>query len=105
MSENFEDEQLNAMLHGWDHVIAQSGTANRHGMNAVLIPPTACVSAADSRHAYLELTHDRACPQGAQPCLRDSCTVCGPVLWMMDAASDACDARGCSPSRCVYDGS
>lgn len=65
--------------------------------------PTRCVSAVETRQHYLELIASKVCGKG-NPCLRDHCEHCGPVLELIDKRALECDARGCSiVNGCVYD--
>lgn len=64
--------------------------------------PTKCVSEQETRAAYLKLVKDRSCGKG-QPCFRDGCKVCQPVLDLIDERALECDQRGCTPRHCIYD--
>lgn len=63
---------------------------------------TRCVSAAETRLAYLSLVASRICGDGT-PCMRDDCVFCEPVNRLIDQRGDECEARGCTVYRCVYD--
>lgn len=97
----FEDEMLTAMMQSWDNVLAQTGSAARPGMNAPITPASACISALETRQAYLDLVASQACAPA--PCLTDSCPQCLPLLALIDTRGTDCDARGCTPAHCVYD--
>jgi hypothetical protein len=72
------------------------------GMDAAETPLSNCVSATETRQAYLNLVAARLCGDG-HPCLADACAACGPLIFLIDVRSDECDQRGCTPSSCVYD--
>lgn len=61
-----------------------------------------CVSAEESRLAYLSLVQTKACGEGV-PCLRDECEHCGPLNELIDRLGEECDRRGCTLARCIYD--
>lgn len=63
---------------------------------------SSCITADETRSAYLELVSSRVCGDGV-PCLHDECEHCGPVMALVDQRSDECEARGCTINRCVFD--
>lgn len=65
-------------------------------------PPTKCVSEEETRTAYERLVSSKKCGKG-NPCFREVCRYCLPVLVLIDKRALECDARGCSPLRCIYD--
>lgn len=66
------------------------------------LKPTKCVTAEDTRQAYLNLVASRKCGKGT-PCMRDSCKHCRPINLLIDLRGQQCEARGCTLRSCIYD--
>lgn len=63
-----------------------------------------CITAAAVRELYGELVRaEPPCGPAGEPCLRDGCKHCAVLLYEIEATGDACEARGCSLRRCIYD--
>jgi hypothetical protein len=62
-----------------------------------------CVSAAETRQAYLDLAESGACSREDQPCLRDECEACRALNELIDQRGDECEKRGCTMLACIFD--
>lgn len=64
--------------------------------------PTKCLTAEETRLAYLLLAASGRCGED-EACLLDTCPHCAALNALIEERGEECAGRGCTVGRCIYD--